>query len=386
MSSTPTTPKRTWRRKLAFAGLLLGLLVGVGLVATELLLRAFGPDLLGVAGQLRGYYRVDGKGGMEPVPGWQGTMTIHGRTVPIRVDALGMRATESAVQTAAAQRVLFLGDSMVFGNGVTADEAFPALVGKSLGVTAGNAGVPGYGPRLALRRLRELDKAFAPHAIVATVFLGNDFDDDCQRSYAVVDGYWFFGPMARLANQSWRLRMATRSRLWFTVENYLRQSGSPWAMSLDAPPSAEEAAASAGFPSSRIDGSFLDLETPTPWVDRALDTTLESLLAMRDLAGKRPFVVLLMPLVFQLDDQGYRSNLERQKLDPALHRRGITQARLLERCTKAAITTIDLTAVLEREVAAKHEVHIPGDWHLNQRGHEIVAQEVAKVLGPLLRR
>lgn len=380
MTAPSGKPRRTWRRKLLFAAVTSGFALLVAAVLGEILLRSFGPNLLGVAGELRGFYRLDGQGGMEPVPQWRGAMTVAGRTVDIALDGLGMRGPEHGPKHAGERRVLFLGDSMVFGNGVAAGEAFPELVGRELGATAGNAGVPGYGPKLAARAFARLDAPFAPDAIVACVFLGNDFDDDGQQSYAIVDGYWFYGPIARLADSSLRMQLATRSRLWFAAEHLLRVSCSSWALALDTVTPEEELAAFAGYPPTRTDGCFLDRTIETDWVARTLDRTVATLAAMRTRAGKRPFLVVVIPHVAQLDEVTFREDLVRQGLDPVQHRRGATQERLLARCAAVGIDALDLTPILRRAGDDPLALFLRDDWHFSPLGHEVAARAVAERL------
>ncbi len=77
----------------------------------------------------------------------------------VSTDAQGRRTTPPAPGTPA---VLFLGDSCTFGIPVNDDEAFPARVGKMLGIRAINAGVPGYTAfqgRLLLDTIQERPKA-----------------------------------------------------------------------------------------------------------------------------------------------------------------------------------------------------------------------------------
>ena len=91
---------------------------------------------------------------------------------PFRVstDAAGRRRTPAAPETA--RTVLFLGDSCTFGIPVEDDEAFPAVVGRTLGVRAVNAGVPGYSAfqgRVALERA--LAKGERPDIVVITFWI-----------------------------------------------------------------------------------------------------------------------------------------------------------------------------------------------------------------------
>jgi hypothetical protein len=71
--------------------------------------------------------------------------------VDVRVNALGLRGVETTLAPApGAVRILVLGDSVVFGQGVALDETFPARLAVRLGarwqmpVEALNAGAQGY--------------------------------------------------------------------------------------------------------------------------------------------------------------------------------------------------------------------------------------------------
>jgi hypothetical protein len=108
------------------------------------------------------------------------TTTLFG--VPVRVNAQGLRGADVAPAPAPGTlRVLCLGDSVMFGQGVGEDAALPALLASRLAAKRGapvealNAGVQGYdtvaeaaflgGPGLALR----------PGAVVVGMSL-NDYD------------------------------------------------------------------------------------------------------------------------------------------------------------------------------------------------------------------
>jgi lysophospholipase L1-like esterase len=70
--------------------------------------------------------------------------------------------------------VVFFGDSITQGYGVREDDSFPSLVGRDLGITFVNTGVPGDTMAAGLTRL---DRDVLPHRPRLTVveFGGNDF-------------------------------------------------------------------------------------------------------------------------------------------------------------------------------------------------------------------
>lgn len=93
------------------------------------------------------------------------------RDYPFRVSTEANGRRVSAGAPAGAPAVLFLGDSCTFGIPVNDDQAFPAQVGKSLGVWVINAGVPGYSAfqgRLLLEAVKE-----NPKAVVVTFWVND---------------------------------------------------------------------------------------------------------------------------------------------------------------------------------------------------------------------
>ena len=147
-------------------------------VTGELLARA-----TNLVDRLNGYGRSLYTAGPEPDlpyrlrPGVQTTYV----GAPVRVDALGFRGPEVAVAPApGVRRILVLGDSVVFGQGVREDETVSAVLARTLGsaaapVEAINAGVPGYDTTAELRLLARAGMALHPAAVVVGMSL-NDYD------------------------------------------------------------------------------------------------------------------------------------------------------------------------------------------------------------------
>jgi hypothetical protein len=78
--------------------------------------------------------------------------------------------------------VLFTGESVMFGEGLTWEESIPAQVGGMLGVQSANLAVHGFGTDQAYLRLeRELPRFRRPVAVVSlfmTALFGRNLDDD----------------------------------------------------------------------------------------------------------------------------------------------------------------------------------------------------------------
>lgn len=115
-------------------------------------------------------------------------------------------------------RVLHLGDSMIFGEGV--DRALTTTVWLDRfrpDVTNLNLGVSGSGPDVHLLLLRRWVDVVKPSLVVHHLFVGNDIDD-IDVDYGACDGaplleYRPDGPVARCPQPRWHVTFRDRLRL-----------------------------------------------------------------------------------------------------------------------------------------------------------------------------
>jgi hypothetical protein len=149
------------------------------LAAGEVLTRA-----TGLVDRLNGYARTLFEQGPSPElpyrlrPGV--SLSLGG--IDVRVNALGLRGAEVAAAPAPGTvRVLVLGDSVVFGQGVAQDDSFPARLAARLGerwhlpVETLNAGAQGYDTVAEAAFLAGPGIALAPQGVVVGMSL-NDYD------------------------------------------------------------------------------------------------------------------------------------------------------------------------------------------------------------------
>jgi lysophospholipase L1-like esterase len=170
------------RRKAAAAALALvvGTLVALG--AAELLLRVVSPASLSVpVTDLAEFIQF------HPRFGWTNRPGAHGRLRfgnefdnAIRISPKGFRDHDLPyARRPGTFRVLALGDSYTFGQGVEAEEAWPKVLEKRLGPRAEvlNAGVSGWGTAQELLWLEEEGIRYRPDEVVVAFYL-NDFYDN----------------------------------------------------------------------------------------------------------------------------------------------------------------------------------------------------------------
>lgn len=189
----------------------------LALAGAEVLVRGIRPQeaLVGTPGM----YRPSATVGHEFAAGYRGVLTnLTEYNTSVSITDLGTRADSTRTGDGRIT-ALFLGDSFIFGQGVEAHEALPAVVARRLGdVRAVNAGVPGYGTVEAVSRLVELAAATQAHVVILGVFLGNDLVDNGfvpgERSAFRMPRDTWWRPLADVLYRHSHLYRLARSLPW----------------------------------------------------------------------------------------------------------------------------------------------------------------------------
>ena len=127
--------------------------------------------------------RRDPRLGWTFVPARTGHATVAGRKVDYAFDAAGyrVRRVDEPVDPGR-PTILFTGESVMFGEGLTWAESVPAQVGALMGMQSANLAVHGFGSDQAYLRLQmELPRFRRPVAVVSlfmTALFGRNLDDD----------------------------------------------------------------------------------------------------------------------------------------------------------------------------------------------------------------
>jgi hypothetical protein len=165
---------------LALAALAAGLALGAGeLVLRGVHLRA--AEWLSSDEEPR--RRVDSRLGWTFVPARTGRNTIGSRSVDYAFDSAGyrVRRVDEPVDPER-PTIVFVGESVMFGEGLTWEESVPAQVGAMMGIQSANLAVHGFGTDQAYLRLEtELPRFRRPVAVVSlfmTALFGRNLDDD----------------------------------------------------------------------------------------------------------------------------------------------------------------------------------------------------------------
>jgi len=369
-SASPARPPRRLEKPLRWIiGILLLLVLTGGLF--ELVLRIYDPLRLPLE-DMRDFYRLDAHSRIETTPGWSGNQFVEGSQVPVQMNALGLRGVETGIRAAGERRVLMLGDSYVWGQGVRDDQTVPARLEQSLratgaNVVVGNAGMFGTSPREWGYTLDRYRGAFFPDLVVAVMYVGNDVLDTLQEPLTVVDGWLIPSGAAHVARTSWRFQFMVKSRVWNKIEKLVENTIESAALARRQP---------IGPGIALAEALFLDRD-PARDAELPFLGEVEATLAsnFRDFAraseGLRRVVVLLPAHDVALRD--YADLLQENKLDPALHQRGRGHARLVRLLTAQRLEVIDLTDRILAE-QDRQALFFARDWHFSQVGCAKVAE------------
>ncbi len=323
-----------------------------------------------------------GSGSYRLKPNLDITTKVGNETIRIRTNAHGMHWRDVTIaKPPGIKRVAFLGDSFTFGCwAADFDRTFVGVFDsrlRSRGVEALNFGVGGYGLLHEELLLREEVQRFSPDFVVVVLFAGNDIRDTFLglRSQRLVEG------TAELDQAVIRERVPAE---WL-VKDTTRAAECPPASSLDA--GVRRLAVFRALDSLvalqrpcvefRVNRSFTAYsfwsQKPYPAVaEAAKDEFLAALERIGALCRSMDARLLIAALPTR--DQVYARHWTGPDYDIAFPQ-GYVQTFARER----GIPFLDLLPPLREHVAATRErPYWPDDIHLNDRGHELIGNWLAR--------
>ncbi|HEY0510379.1 MAG TPA: GDSL-type esterase/lipase family protein [Thermoanaerobaculia bacterium] len=349
------------RKKLALSALS----ILVTLLVAEAALRLLG---IGAAGRgspwfaggnhPRYLFQADPASGYTLRPGFQGREIAQEREFDVPV-AIGKEGEEEGLRvqphpappSPPGPRVLAVGDSMTFGEGVPADATYSAVLERTLGVRVDNAGVPGYSSAQMLGRLRRYLPALRPDVVLMT--LSPLWDRQrCAKPFVYKDGYIVGQEYAdRLVRLDGNLYLReTRLPVLGTATAYAERTSNLMRLALPA-------LANAGH-------ALLHRSPEKPPTAADYEPTARNLQAGQRLAagvGARFLAVLI-------DDRGKDFSRDRHAL----------QARL----TSLGIAWVAADQLVPS--ARWKRLRYPLDTHWNAAGHEQMGERLAPLVKALL--
>lgn len=215
------------KRKLAFIAVATALVLVVALLAGEAVIRIVFPQ-----NDAERWFQADER------YGYVLKRNFHQRlhyardnvTIDVRTNSLGMRDREYDLSRSDAKRVLLLGDSFTFGEGLDAEFIFDTKLETLLNGTGEpwivlNTGVGGWGTLQQTKYARDHFELFRPDVIVLTI-CGNDPWDDVAFEMDMKDndrGRFYFPGKTFLRNHSHLYRFLFR-RFRVQLESWILRS------------------------------------------------------------------------------------------------------------------------------------------------------------------
>lgn len=134
----------------------------------------------------KGMFQEDDLLKYKMTPNFKGTLVKQEFRTEIYTNSLGLRDREYGDKDK--QRILFLGDSMVWGGyGTDLNQTFVKILERKLGnVDVINAGITGFEPDQELNYLKRDGIKLEPDIVILGFFVGNDFKE--SEDVVVVDG------------------------------------------------------------------------------------------------------------------------------------------------------------------------------------------------------
>ena len=163
--------------------------------------------------------RVDPRLGWTFVPSRAARHLESGRMIEYAFDDHGYRVRHAGDRVDAnTQSILFSGESMIVGEGLTWDESIPAQVGAMLGIQPANLAVSAYATDQAYMRLQmELPRFRQPIAVV-TVFTPTLFDRNMDDDRPHLGPSLVWQPPLKRSRMLEILRLLVRYRRMATIE------------------------------------------------------------------------------------------------------------------------------------------------------------------------
>lgn len=346
----PTTP-------LANALLFLGTLVLL-LPLAEIVVRIAAPQTLPSQSRVRqlvvkDMYVPDETAGFRLSPNFKGRIEYGAAVTEFTTNSLGLRDDEIGPKTPERERILILGDSFVWGWGVSQGEEWVSELERLLDEERGsgsveciNGGVNAYGTEAQLALLERLGPEISPD-LVLVAFFTNDFTDNLLGAtgvYTVKDGYLF----DRFTQKHFQENVLERTSHLYRLAK--RGYGEARRRLLKLPPS------------TRAVREFSEADFA-----EGKRLSEKHLLAIRDWCashGARFGVVWLHADVYVLP---------REEPDVPI------QSELQASLAAANVPSIDLLPILRRE-SSRAGLFIPGDGHFTIRGNKVAARAVERWL------
>ncbi|MBS3128348.1 SGNH/GDSL hydrolase family protein [Candidatus Woesearchaeota archaeon] len=288
-------------------------------------------------------------------------------STPTTINSLGIRDNELRDLEKKEYRILMLGDSLTFGNGVLLNDTFSQLIEKRLQKKTGkdieviNAGTGGYGTVNEMKYLRHYGfELFNPDMVIVNYFVGNDLSDNLRKAenFTVMSGYLVSIKSLTLMNRiKFFLFAHSRTAVFLgrIINDKLAYDKKGDELPLD-------------FKQFIKDQE--DAEIEEGW--NLTFAALEEIKKMTD-EKEIPFILVIIPMKEQVYNHFFENakenfNLKQEQLDMTL-----VNTKLVKFAQEQNITILDLHEPFKE--AKEQGLYFEIDSHMSQEGHSITAEK-----------
>lgn len=345
-----------------------------GLLLCEGIVRLAAPQRLDA--DLPGLYDPDDDLVFRLKKGFRAAYSNFEFHVLVETNKLGLREREIGPKQPGTFRILGLGDSFSFANGVTLEETYFKRLESCLNSSPTrsyhviNAAVPAHSLIQEFRYLQRYGMDLDPDAVLIGFYVGNDFfdskelfDEHGTPLIYVQDGDLYSKKPAdvepniiRAMTSPVRRFLQTRSHLYIFIRN--RSSDLLARLGLRAP----------------IPPPEFSVKELSPRMREGWDLTQRLLLELSSFTQQREKTlhVVILPTIYQVYESVWNEYVRVNKLDPGLYDLDKPQRILTEFCAKHDIACIDVLPAMRR-AANDTQLFYRVDSHFNPQGHRVVA-------------
>lgn len=352
---------------LIFAGLIAGLLlIEGGLRIAAFILKR--PTVFYI--ETGNIYKYNPIWGWELIPNTQSEIRTLDYNVIYKINANGFRDDKNYSFSKKIKRIAVLGDSFTFGIGVDNNKTFSKILEEKSGCEVLNMGVSGYSPSQYLLGLEKKGLKYNPDAVIVSIYTGNDIYDTglAQKTTGLRRNKPYFNledgklilkgvPVPKkeeffdismnnyVKNQKFYndIQWFVKWKIYALIKIFLKEYTYSLWEKLGVLNSVEDYEDSLQIIGATLDRARTDLD---------------------NLGGKRKLVVLIIP------PSGIKyGRLQRDMIK-----------RLVQILEEKKITYINLLP----EVLKSKNLYFSNDGHFNEKGQYLAAEELYKVLHPLI--
>ncbi|HYD50359.1 MAG TPA: SGNH/GDSL hydrolase family protein, partial [Terriglobales bacterium] len=287
--------------------------------------------------------------GFRMVPHYDGK--ILRTDIPLQTNSWGFREREFGDPPANGLRILTLGDSMVFGQGVLIEETYPryleGLLRQRLGVPVEviNGGIPGYGTTQEVKLFEQMVDVVKPDMVLLSIAVFNDVTDNLKFSEQL---HRWQGKRSLARQIRWFFRH--NSQVYIMLRRYRAGVSGRQMMQIHA-------------------------HQPSPRTQDGLRLIEESLQRLAAKAAERGIAVgvIINPAHKQASPRVWEETLAKYQLDATEFGYDQPNRRLIDFAEDQGIPMLDLLPVFRSR--PKENFYFTEHWQAP--GHRLVAEEVA---------